>query len=785
MKFKKAKKKLLYSGLLLASAATLTSVISCGGAGRYDQTNDQKLVIASTFSSSGDTKKALDKIVEKWNKHVEALKDDKTLMKVEIESLSGGYSGLTETLNQKLNVRSKDSLYNIMFNYPNVVGLLNRYDMKLNLAGTTEEEKEVGLLKTIKDNYDENVLFGNTGVDKIAKDKEEDTLWLIPSNSSTEILSINSSVMSYILDEAVKTGEATIKAEDKTFFENIKTKGAKDKETVKKIWKEYVSNADALKGYEFKKSALESYEGIFELSKRIKKAFPKASEGGADSKADNVLGLDALANTVYSMMSSILNKNSSDLIYNDETKKFYEDWYKESENSESKKIYENFNNEIFKKIFELLETQTLFLKTAGDYSSNRFKTHRLLFQISSSTGYKHNYVETDVEGWNYELKKDGKVTDFSSSNLEKKSLSKIKKPTDDEIEKGIVLKYIVESGDKKHENVVYEEKFDFNTIKKDDKNTKYNKKFSLELSNDNKTSFMKFLNEKTNYNTAKADEEINLYLSTDSTLLNFFDEIIGEKAKEEKKNENKDWTDDISLLSKDGKNKVVFIHSKFVNSTTTHPRFNLKLEKPNPTKTLQKEEIIALEAPYYAKNDQVGNDNIIKNITLQGPSIFGMHSNKEENLATLKFLKWMLTDKYDWSKDDKDFKENNKKITEKMTAMNYFVRKSGYIPLSADRPKVEIKQLTGAESFATIGKQMFEKAFKDPSKYRLNQDAVEVRADAFRSAIDDSFADLKNRLDSTIDSNETKEVKDSKIKEEGKFKEFLKKFKLKLGTRFK
>ncbi|VEU59618.1 P68 family surface lipoprotein [Mesomycoplasma neurolyticum] len=657
---KNFKKKMIISAMVLAGTTSVVSLMSCGGVKKYDQTLDNKLVIASTFSASSPSHEALELIIKKWNAHVKEEREkengDKTLMEIEIRSIAGGYEALGKDLNTKIQAKSKTNLYNIMFNYPTVVANLNKYDMKLNLAGSTDDEKAVGLYDVIQNMYNEQLLSSNNAINDLDKSNDEKKMWLFPAAPSTEILSINGSVFAYILETSVKDGEATIKKEDAEFFKNIKEKGENDSRRIKEIWGKYVSSEKGLKGHEFKKSDFESYEGLFELSNKIKNSYPQASEGKFEEKAENVLGLDAMANTVYAMMASYANKDLYDLFYNKETKKFYTGLKEDAKNLTNeidKEANKNFEK-VFNQVISMLKEGTLFIKTGSDYSSNKFKNHRILFQISSSTGYKHNHVAKGTKQYKYTVHENNEDIE-SSSGAELKTIMKIEKPTQAGVDAGIIF---VLRGDK-YNNYVYSEK-----LTKEKGIGILGSSYSYLIGQE----YEKQLKELLKYDSKKEGEQFDFSLSTDSELNSFVKKYLnGFENKEDSKKSiaKRDWAQNKILLI-DKNDKLALISNEFINPTKDKEKeLRIVEETISDEKTLQESELITLRVPLYAAKGDVNKEEIKKTFTLQGPSVFAMHSNKEENLATLKFLKWFLTEEIDWEAEKDKYSEDSKKETKK------------------------------------------------------------------------------------------------------------------------
>ncbi|WGI36618.1 P68 family surface lipoprotein [Mesomycoplasma lagogenitalium] len=716
------KTKILNSALF--SFLPLATFISCGDT-KFDQSDDGVLKIANSFPAESGQTLALKEIIKKWNVKKEVIdKWDNRFLPIDLFSIQGGYQGLADDLNTKLPIKAKDNLYNLVFNYPTVVSMLAKYDMQLDLNGVNEKERDLTIKEIVNSKISSQFLTINNQIVGVAKRKMENSLWAIPTSRSSQVITINDSVFAYIIKSAIETPNfATIKKEDLSFFETILQKGFYDQEEVKKIWGPYTPikfEDGGLAGYEFSKQALENYDDFFDLISRIKKSFTNLNE--------KIFGVDSVANLLFQMSFAEVNGNWDEFLLGIDHKKDLVDYSALlTKGTEKNAIFErNFN-----KIANLINQGTLFIKSGRNFSSNLLKNHKLLFAMGSSSGYS-NYFTKNNDTYKFALSVfDKNLNKNINSEIDfgKKTFALLK-PTKDEIKKGIIAKYLVSNSTY---NYIYYNSNDANL-----KTSKY----AIESSQE----FLKIVQSLSNYESAKENESV-AYISTNDEFSNlnklFFDKKIV-----------------LNPVKLGNYNVYTIDKNQIINDNET--KNGVKIKIITSGQTLQENEITVIMAPYYLNKENIDYYNKI--ITLQGPSLMGVHSNEKENYATLNFIKWFVSEKQNW-----ELNQNNNVINfHNITALEFFANASGYI--------VPTKEMINENYFnINPNNQMLNEIFKNISNpqngenFAIYEDPSDSRLAAFRSGIEETIIAYSNR---------------SNKREKETFDEYLVKLKTILGANF-
>lgn len=171
---KNINKKFLITPVALGVLSLTTIAASCERVAQnnFDQKDDKKIVIAAGFKPKTPQSKALETIVNIYNQKLTKEKSPYTL---EIAQVSGGYSGVARTLNEKLEAKDTTTFWNMALNFPSIAAALAKKQMQLNLS---QGENKVDISK-----INNKFLEVNNHIEDLPKG-----LWTIPLARSSSVL---------------------------------------------------------------------------------------------------------------------------------------------------------------------------------------------------------------------------------------------------------------------------------------------------------------------------------------------------------------------------------------------------------------------------------------------------------------------------------------------------------------------------------------------------------------------------------------------------------------------
>ncbi|AHH45537.1 P68 family surface lipoprotein [Mesomycoplasma bovoculi] len=404
----KFKNKSLKAALLAMPLASVVALASCGPIadkiGKADKTDktesstnfgfnqpeDGKLKFGIPWKNDARYDAMLD-IAKKWN-NLPTVKDqeNKDFLPIEIEGYTGYYDGMASQITKDISARNAQKGLNLLFNYSGLAATLNKYDMLLNLGSNPD------LKKTIENTYVSDFLkAGNliSGVDPKG-------IYLIPAVKSGKTLGIDIPLLAYFVDQATKDGSATIKPEDKAFFDGLKKT---DQEFIAKTWGSYTKiplNNGGLEGYQFSKSKLENYKDLFDLASRIKKSFPSSNnDDGISSKGRWLVGVNDSASHWFISSFQVGNSDFKNYIvdFGPNVKSF--DYRVTKKGTPA---YEN-GKQAFDLFENLQKDDAVIYEGNAPKNDSLFevstiqKKHLLPFALMSTTSYNKKYEEKESD----------------------------------------------------------------------------------------------------------------------------------------------------------------------------------------------------------------------------------------------------------------------------------------------------------------------------------------------------------------------------------------------------
>ncbi|WP_027122301.1 P68 family surface lipoprotein [[Mycoplasma] imitans] len=711
MKRKTFKKVLGVLGLFASASIVVASCTKTST--RFDQTDDKKLVLASSFSASSPIAVALNDVISQYNKEKPS-----TDYPVEVFSIAGGYDGGNETVNTKLASKDKTQFFNMIFNYSTVSAQLVRYDQALKLnKGPEAVDTSMFSPRFLQENYE---IPGNY----------DQSVYGVPITRSTEVLVTNVPVAYQLLSQARVNNDLTIASDQATqkLWAEWKMKAQKnlgspkstrkvatdemmvnegkpttDQNTdtatvssnyIKTLWGDYQSVDGGLKGYTFDASALNTTTGLVDLATRIAKSYPNKLKPVNDRKPTDpqgVIGLDSPSNFLFNASFSQVNGDRNQYIIRKAADGKSYDFNALLSNKDNRA--EPIKN-VFNDIQPLMNANGLFLNNGGNYSSNWGKFHQLAFFISSTSGYyqsfasnsqQHNLVFTGV---------DASVGTYPFPNF----TSNLNAPTKAEYDAGAIGTF--NSSRKRY--VIYKKDMLTDTLKQTDTN-------------------VAFPDETTRQKAEQAlSEVLEPMKDTLGTKRNTLIGYIGTNF-------------DISKFDNAVKDKIYAV------GNLTNPRFptafvlskDANKVATTTEQTLQADEADIRIAPTKFKSTDE------KNIILtQGPSLIGIHANENEDLQTKRFINWLMKGNITIPASQGG---NGAQASTGYngTPLNYIVLKASYILPTRDFLN-DPKNMSAGNPYQNIATNAFKSILDDP-KYAAYNDVPDFRSGTFRKSIDSAL----------------------------------------------
>ncbi|QDF64772.1 P68 family surface lipoprotein [Mycoplasma nasistruthionis] len=738
----------------------------------FDQTSRAETIVAHTFSESGAQSRALNAIRDVYNKLVDANKKaiegtaegqepnlpnpevSSAALPVKFQNIGSGYPAGANKVSLDIVSKNK-SLYDIVLNYTPVASNLAENNMLLSFNSAQTS------LNTDLTDFSEKFVSSNLnseGIDNVST-------WVLPAFKSTNVLAINSPVLSYIV-KSLKDAGVTVEAGSESFFNEIETKGVSDREGVQGIWGTPVSNISELaKGMVLSKEIFESYDKLIEFASRVQPLFENSKTG---TKANvHVFGVDSATSLYTQAVFAELNADPRKMIQavnksGGITKVSYQALH--TDGSEARIASET----IYNKISSAVQSGGVKLLPGGQFSSNDQVKHRYAFSIGSTAGYSHNFINAEQKTI-IEYKKDGRIDNTLSfeprsfdnipsntsaimgisafSSLPEKEQNKIKRNTQpsEQITKWQPLyvyggrnnpilahDYLAQTYTNSENETIKVQLPAFSYAFADAESQQafadrvavaefdYTKAALFATLAFNKSELGKYADY-----IAKL-KELNLYAGTVITKLG--------------NNGVDDPTTTVSILfivkdaidTSNENAKVRPLKDSAIEAIATAGYEKITLNK---TQILQEEELHSIPTPSkWRKENQY---NVIYS---QGPSIIGLRSNPVNQDAAKAFVKWLLTTDKKY-----DFANGNGKLN--LTPRDFLQRQMSYIlPYKGFEVAEGTASLFGKNEYLKVALSLFGKGATDKD-YRVYEEPGSSKAQTFRNSIDAAWEGLQKSVD--------------------------------------
>ncbi|WP_027121308.1 P68 family surface lipoprotein [Mycoplasma leonicaptivi] len=684
----------------------------------FNQTEKDKILLGTSFSLGGHQVKGISFILAEYNKQVKAGKLGPKAKIVEHEPLGSGYpAGLAKT-QRELGSQNKDGFYNMIINYPNVAIDLANYNMLMSF-NSFDKNTNFDI-----NSFDSKFVSANFDTEKIFNEGT----YILPLLKSTNVLTMNTSVLSYVLDTLKENG-VSIQNGDRINFDELIEKGRGDREAVKELWGLPITNINVLleeSGYKgqfvLNQDVFSNYSDLIKFANLVQKMFTKSSVGASSDV--HVLGIDDAAGVFYqSLYAELDGDNSLMPVSKDETTKTYRynNLYVGGEGTFKAQT-------IFRALNDSVNLGATVMFNNGQYASVNQKYHKILFGIASTTGYAYNFIKDTEDNVSYQ----GNTGEKFSTNFDLKR----------NVDNFVLLNNSLKNKEKPAETILYVGKYNNPVFESPDF---IQKEYDVALANSqDRVKMEQFLGDNINSSIAWL---INEEIINKNPVLNKLLEIT---------NDNFMYFD-VVKGTKNIKNKMLIFKGVYDNKKKTV--FDTKLNeilKPSLFKkvTLSQQEVLN-ESELFATNtpSKWRKENKQNVIFSQGPSIMGIHSNPSSNEATRIFMKWLID-----SKEKVNWKQHNKELKTDLllTPLEYFQSITGYItPIKGFKDQNnEIKdKIIGKNKFLEIAFESFVNA-SNTENTLVFEEPVGQHSDKIRSEIRAAWDDLqKNAVNGESNKN--------------------------------
>lgn len=683
----KIKKILLGVSPALAAATMAVTAVSCSS--RFDQEEDDKLIIASGFSDGNKQGMALQGVVNAYNEWLNsdttsdnmtaAQKKEAGYLKAEITTLTNGYD--TTPLESKLKSKDKNDFWNIMINYPAAAAILSHYEMNASIP--KEIYDKLGIAASFND-VNQNIA-GNV----------KDEIWSVPLSRSSEMASIDKLLLGKMLSELKDNYGVTVSGTKVESYIQAYTTNTTDKEHIDGLWKSGAATEEqksdvtkAITNFLAKMPTantitdemFSSYDQLITVAQAMKSMYPNNNFV--------IIGLDSLPNAINLMTTSKTNGHPLNGYIKKEGPVFnYGAFLKEGTPQ-----YDFFKG-IMTNIINAMNQKAVQVFGAGAYGSVDLTAHKLAISIGSTAGYSHTYYDGD----------DAKVTyKLNDENLSNPIL--LVKP-DRALDDNTLAKFTDSYG-----------KYINNLMKPGAKIGPHDKGVNTEEIA-NKIKELEQGTAKNLYNNNKNASSIEFY----GTFVE--GKVEGNVLKIN--NGSKSIT-----LTEDQKSQIVSLGKVFKNSEADYVYIPVSLLTASKKVTSASELLNKEEADWLPSPMVQAIQNETKSIWAQGPSLIPIHANEKEDKATALFIEWLYT----YVNPSVSAGQDDKKPIKNVTGIIAFNKKGNYIAPTTEflQDEENSKKMNAAEKIAFNG---FNLTISDSSQYIIAEDVPSKDASKFRNAV--------------------------------------------------
>ncbi|MCU4706589.1 P68 family surface lipoprotein [Mycoplasma sp. CSL7503-lung] len=650
---------------------------------RFDQVNDGVIKIGTTFSETGPQARSLNETLKVYNALVEqkeTVRKNNTLteeqkqeeykklgvsefaLPVQQQNLGSGYDAGKDDVSSKLNAKDTNGFYNLTINYAPVAATLASKNMLLSF-----NDQETSINTDITE-FDKSFVSNNDDLENVVNK----STYVLPFFKSTQVLSINASVMSYILETMVENGATYANSESKAEFQKMIDAGKGDRASVEKIWGQPVSTAQTiLSNVKLDFGMFDNYSDLVKFSIIAQSLFTESAKNTSSSV--HVFGIDDIAGVYEQALYSSLNADPRLMLQ----KVVRESDGRTTINftnikNSNQSTYKN-SNAIFNVFSDAFEKGAVYAFPGGQYSSTTQTEHKIAFSIGSTAGYSYNF------------KKAGKAVSIYKTTDGKVVLNDDNKTF---LEYGLTPK----KGEKPEDVIGYISSYKNQLLKST--STKEVGKYDYKSKD------------------ASSDTKLEAFLNTESSTLLVIDKKDFDLLKVNetfKANETELSSKYVELMN--GNKEVALVLVPNTNKNDFLAKLGLSFESRSDQDYLNENELISRVTPTKWESTDAK-----KVLYLQGPSLIGVHANEVEDNATKAFVKWLMN--------------NKEQLLSLQKSMSYITPVANFNTFTEE----DKKKIYGNNKYLQVALEEFGKVSEDDNYVAFEEPAGEYSA-SFRKQI--------------------------------------------------
>ncbi|AKB11074.1 P68 family surface lipoprotein [Mycoplasmopsis synoviae] len=673
---------------------------------KFDQDASDRIVLGAPWSEGEERFRVLQRFAEVYNADAE-VKASPFYKQLVVQNAGNGYSDGNKQVANYLRAGNTSSFYNLTLNYSNVAARLAEYNMLLNF-NSLDRRLNVDL-----SSFSPQFTGENTRTSFVVNAGS----YILPFLKSGTTLAVNAPVLSYILDKMQENG-ATLKMSDsdfKSFYDDLKAKGAADREAVKELWGEVSNDGKAaLSGYEVSMDTFRAFSPLTDFAKKAQDLFTKTRNNPSGQL--HIIGIDDPAGTYQSQVLAA-NGGDDSLGVEAPTKTNGVPGASYTGLTTKGSPTQDKGKEIYDKFVETSKNGGLvFQNNAGSVRTTTLMiTHRFAMGIVSTSHWGRSYIDS-TKVTNSKEYVNSEVPSYSTSTLNSGVVEAATKTANYKVD------YTLKKGatDKKPSYEVYLSTSDVQESALGRNGYKLDKKAD-------DTAFKAGVAVKT-----ETSKVLVLFQNTGQDSKVDLDKMV-KKVQSAASASNSNFVYMGTGKSSRGVSAVFVLVKDGMTDGTALSSLGYTVKSITTANQLNENEIIALNVPGKWKNENPKNV-----VYVQGPSLIGIHSNEAGNNATRLFLKWLLS--------NKKLNFDATDATKMETAIEYFQRKVGYVTPTTEFSKPATKQIfEGLKNpYALSAYNQFLLVSADPDKNIAYYSPGTTLQNEFRSGINSQFSTVQN-----------------------------------------